>query len=138
MPADSTQRSAKLERGDGVAYPVSPYVEERDGGLYVAGTRVSLDSVVIRFQQGGSPQKIVQSFPTVKLWQVYGVIAYYLENERLIGDYISEGEREFERSAVPPSQTSPDLFARLEDARQSPLSRTSSKSAATSLASGAV
>jgi uncharacterized protein (DUF433 family) len=101
-----------------VAYPVSPYVEERDGGLYVAGTRVSLDSVVIRFQQSASPQKIVQSFPTVKLWQVSGVIAYYLENERLIGDYISEGEREFERSAVPLSQTSPDLFARLEDARQ--------------------
>jgi len=101
-----------------VAYPVSPYVEERDGGLYVAGTRVSLDSVVIRFQQGASPQNIVQSFPTLKLWQVYGVIAYYLENERMIGDYISEGEREFERSAVPLSQTNPDLFARLEDARQ--------------------
>ena len=101
-----------------MAYPVSPYVEERDGGLYVAGTRVSLDSVVIRFQQGASPQNIVQSFPTLKLWQVYGVIAYYLENERMIGDYISEGEREFERSAVPLSQTNPDLFARLEDARQ--------------------
>ena len=101
-----------------MAYPVSPYVEERDGGLYVAGTRVSLDSVVIRFRQGASPQKIVHSFPTVKLWQVYGVIAYYLENEKTVGDYIAEGEREFERSAVPLSQTNPDLFARLEGARR--------------------
>jgi uncharacterized protein (DUF433 family) len=44
-----------------VAYPVSPYIEARYGGLYVAGTRVSLDSVVIRFQQGASPEKIVRS-----------------------------------------------------------------------------
>jgi len=100
-----------------VAYPVSPYVEERDGGLYIAGTRVSLDSVVIRFQQGASPEKIVQSFPTLRLAQVYGAIAYYLENEKAIDAYIVEGEREFERSAVPLSQTNPDLFARLEAAR---------------------
>ena len=44
-----------------MAYPVSPYIEARYGGLYVAGTRVSLDSVVIRFQQGASPEKIVRS-----------------------------------------------------------------------------
>jgi uncharacterized protein (DUF433 family) len=101
-----------------VAYPVSPYIEERDGGLYVAGTRVSLDSVVIRFQQGASPEKIVQSFPALKLSQVYGAIAYYLENEKTIGEYIAEGEREIERSQVPLSQTNPDLFARLETARR--------------------
>jgi uncharacterized protein (DUF433 family) len=101
-----------------VAYPVSSYIEERDGGLYVAGTRVSLDSVVIRFQQGASPEKIVQSFPVLKLSQVYGAIAYYLENEKPISEYIAEGEREFERSRVPLSQTNPDLFARLETARR--------------------
>jgi hypothetical protein len=46
-----------------MAYPISPYVDERDGGLYVAGTRVSLDSAVIRFQQGASQERFVQSFP---------------------------------------------------------------------------
>ena len=101
-----------------MAYPVSSYIEERDGGLYVAGTRVSLDSVVIRFQQGASPEKIVQSFPALKLSQVYGAIAYYLEHEQTIGEYIAEGEREIERSQVPLSQTNPDLFARLETARR--------------------
>jgi uncharacterized protein (DUF433 family) len=101
-----------------MAYPASPYIEERNGGLYVAGTGVSLDSVVIRFQQGASPDKIVQSFPTVKLSQVYGAIAYYLENEKTIGDYVAESERELERSAVPLSQTNPDLFARLEATRR--------------------
>ena len=101
-----------------MAYPLSPYIEERNGGLYIAGTRVSLDSVVIRFQQGASTEKIVQSFPTLKLLQVSGAIAYYLENEKTIGEYIAEGEREIERSRVPLSQTNPELFARLETARR--------------------
>ena len=101
-----------------MAYPVSPYVEERDGGLYVADTGVSLDSVVIRFQQGASPEKIVQSFSVLKLSQAYGAIAYYLENTQSIDDYIADGQREIDESAVPLSQTNPDLFARLEAARR--------------------
>ena len=101
-----------------MTYPVSPYIEERNGGLYVAGTGVSVDSVVIRFQEGSSPDKIVQSFPALRLSQVYGVIAYYLENEKRISDYIAEGERELDQSAVPLSRTNPDLFARLEAARR--------------------
>jgi uncharacterized protein (DUF433 family) len=101
-----------------MAYPASPHVEERNGGLYVAGTRVSLDSVVIRFQEGASPERIVQSFPTLKLSQVYGAIAYYLENEKTINEYIAEGERELERSVPPLSRTNPELFARLEAARR--------------------
>lgn len=100
-----------------MAYPLSPYIEERNGGLYVAGIRVSLDSVVIRFQPGASTEKIVQSFPALKLSRVYGAIAYYLENETAINEYIAEGERELERSAVPLSQRNPGLFARLEAAR---------------------
>ncbi|MCX6629180.1 MAG: DUF433 domain-containing protein [Candidatus Solibacter sp.] len=101
-----------------MAYPYSPYIEERDGGLCVAGTGVSLDSVVIRFQQGASPEKIVQSFSTLKLSQVYGSIAYYLENEETIREYIAQGERELERSRVALSQTNPELFGRLEAARR--------------------
>jgi uncharacterized protein (DUF433 family) len=99
-------------------YPVSPYIQERNGGLYVAGTGVSLDSVVIRFQEGASPARIVQSFPTLKLSQVYGTIAYYLENEEVVGEYLAEGARELEQASVPLSETNPDLFRRLESARR--------------------
>jgi len=101
-----------------VAYPISPYIEERSGGLYVAGSGVSLDSVVIRFQEGASPDKIVHSFPSLQLSQVYGVIAYYQENEKAIKEYIAEGERELEQSKVPLSQTNPELFSRLKAARR--------------------
>ncbi len=101
-----------------MAYPASPYIEERNAGLYIAGTRVSLDSVVIRFQEGASAERIVQSFPTLKLSQVYGAIAYYLENEEMFNEYIAEGERELARSVPPLSETNPELFDRLEAARR--------------------
>jgi len=98
-------------------YPASPYIEERFGGLYLAGTGVSLDSVVINFQGGSSPEKIVEAFSTLKLSEVYGAIAYYLENEQTIKDYL---ERQAERVRSMPrlSQTNPELVARLEAARE--------------------
>ena len=99
-------------------YPASPYIEKRDGALRIAETRVSLASVVIGFQEGESPQQIVQSFPTLTLAQVYGAIAYYLENKKMIKEYLSEVQREFERSVPPLSQSTPKLFARLQAARE--------------------
>jgi len=43
---------------------------------------------------------------------------HYLENEETINDYIAESERELERSVPPLSQSDPELFARLDAARQ--------------------
>jgi hypothetical protein len=39
------------------------YIEQRDGGYYVAGTRISLDSVVYAFNRGESPERILEQFP---------------------------------------------------------------------------
>jgi len=91
-----------------MAFPASPYIEERNGGLYVAGSRVSLDSVAVLFQEGASPERIVESFPTLKLSQVYGAIAYYLENEKLVKEYMEESQRELERTVPPLSQSNPE------------------------------
>ncbi len=101
-----------------MALPASPYIDQEDGALRIAGTRVGLDSVVAHFQEGRTPEQIAHSFPTVTLAQVYGAIAYYLENKKLIDDYFAEVEREFERRVRPLSETDPALFARLEEARR--------------------
>jgi uncharacterized protein (DUF433 family) len=58
------------------------YVEQRNGGYYIAGSRVSLDSVVYAFLSGMSPESIVDSYPTLSLVQVYGAITYYLEHRQ--------------------------------------------------------
>ena len=101
-----------------MAFPVSPYIDEYEGALRISGTRVSLDSVIIRFQEGASPEKIVCSFPTLKLSQVYGAIAYYLDNQDLLNEYLSEGQCGTDFSAAALSQTDPELFARLQAARR--------------------
>lgn len=98
-------------------FPESPYIDQKEGALRIAGTRVGLEPIVVRFREGASPEKIVQSFPTLTLAQAYGAIAYYLENKKLVEDYMAEGQHELEQ--IPPlSQTNPKLFARLEAARR--------------------
>lgn len=47
----------------------------RDGSYYIAGTRVSLDSIVRLFKNGVSPESILRSFPSAgSLEKVYGAI----------------------------------------------------------------
>ena len=43
------------------------HVEHREGFYRVAGTRVSLDSIVYAFLSGQSAESIAQSFPVLKL-----------------------------------------------------------------------
>jgi uncharacterized protein (DUF433 family) len=101
-----------------MAIPPSPYVDEREGALKMAGTSVSLGSVVAGFKEGESPDQIVESFPTLTLAQVYGAIAYYLENQKLIDDYLAELRRRLERMVPPLSQQDPELYARLMAAQE--------------------
>jgi uncharacterized protein (DUF433 family) len=101
-----------------MAFPASAYIDQDNGAPRIAGTRVSLASVVIHFQDGRTPEQIVDSFPTLTLAKVYGAIAYYLENEKLIQDYLAETQRDFERRVPPLSQSNPELYARLMAARE--------------------
>src|SRR5271170_4742629 len=64
------------------------YVQEREGDYYVAGTRVSLDSIVDAFGRGESAETICQNFEVLQLEEVYGAIAYYLANQRAIDTYL--------------------------------------------------
>lgn len=93
------------------------YIEQRNGGYYVAGTRVSLDSIVYCFKAGDSPETIRQNFSSLQLEQVYGAIAYYLAHEREVDANIREGEEEIQRSVLPLRESRPELYARLERAR---------------------
>jgi uncharacterized protein (DUF433 family) len=39
------------------------YVDSRDGGFYIAGTRIALDGIIHAFRNGASPESILRSFP---------------------------------------------------------------------------
>jgi uncharacterized protein (DUF433 family) len=95
------------------------YVEQREGGYYVTGTRISLDSVVCAFLRGESPEGIVESFPALSLEQAYGAVAYYLAHQQSIDLYLQNGRADFERMREESRRKNPALYARLEAARRS-------------------
>jgi uncharacterized protein (DUF433 family) len=94
----------------------SEYIEQRNGGYYVAGTRISLDSVVYAFHEGLSPEAIQADFPLLRRSQIYGAITFYLDHQAEIDKYLEETEREFEGQAIPLKQTNPSLWEKIQRA----------------------
>jgi uncharacterized protein (DUF433 family) len=95
----------------------SPYIDVLSGGYYVAGTRVSLDSIVYAFREGESPEAIQRNFEALSLEHVYGAIAYYLHHRDEVDRNILEGEEAAHRLAPPLSQRNPEAWERLQKAR---------------------
>jgi uncharacterized protein (DUF433 family) len=93
------------------------YAEQHDGGYYVAGTRVSLDSVVYGFLEGDSPEGIAYSFQALTLEQIFGSLAYYLANRPVIDEYLRQGEIEYDRLYEESRAKRPEFYARLDAAR---------------------
>lgn len=85
-----------MEGGNGmeiVADPVPMMVDE-DGMVRIAGTRVTLDTVIACYKQGESAETIVEGFPTLALADVYEVLGYYLRHQEEIEQYLVQNERE--------------------------------------------
>jgi uncharacterized protein (DUF433 family) len=95
----------------------SEYIEQRDGGYYLAGTRISLDSIVCAFNEGQSPEAIQKDFPLLKLSQIYGAVAFYLDHQAEIDNYLKETEREFESRGIALSKSNPVLWEKIQRAR---------------------
>ena len=94
------------------------YIEKRDSGYWVAGTRVSLDSVVYAFLRGAAPEGIAHSFPVLTLEEVYGAIAFYLANQGELDAVFAGNDREFEVLRKQTREANPNLYKKLEEARQ--------------------
>ena len=95
------------------------YVDERDGGYYVAGTRISLDSIVHAFQAGESPDEILRSFPMAgPLVKIYGAITFYLENAEKVEAYLKEQDRLWEALRRERPKSNDPLARRLREAKE--------------------
>src|ERR1700704_5166087 len=92
-------------------------IEVRNGGYYVAGTRISLDSIVYLYRDGASPEAIQDDFPSLSLEQIHGAVAFYLANLKIVDENIVEGELQLDRVAPPLEIANPELHARLQRAR---------------------
>lgn len=97
---------------------VNAHVEQREGVYYVPGTRISLDSIVYAFREGCSPESIREDFDGLTLPDVYGAIAFYLDHQGDIDDYLSRRKDQWAELEREGSLPSPDLQARLERTRR--------------------
>ncbi len=91
------------------------YVESRGRYYYVAGTRVSLASVVYAFNRGEAPETILANYPDLdQLARVYGAVAYYLDHKLEIDSHLLACKQSFEASALPASTGGSALLAKLD------------------------
>ncbi len=96
----------------------SQYVEKTERGYWVAGSRVSLDSIVYAFWEGQSPETIAQSFDTLTLEQVYGAIAYYLSHRDEINAYLEQARLDYEAKRQAARDADPMFYQKMAEARQ--------------------
>lgn len=102
------------------------YVEQREGGYYITGTRISLDSVVYPFKNGASPESILRSFPQIgDLERVYGAITFYLANKQSVEAYLLDQEQLGDEVAANQAPLPERLAAKLRRAREAALPRSS-------------
>lgn len=80
--------------GDGVVS--AEYVVATESGYYIAGTRVSLDSIVYAFLGGQTAEAIAQAFPALTLEQVYGALTFYLAHRQDVDAYLIAQREDFE------------------------------------------
>ena len=69
-----------------------PLREDAAGALRVGDSRVLLELVIRAFQDGATPETIVQRYSTLKLPEVYAVVAYYLRHQEEVEAYLAGRE----------------------------------------------
>jgi uncharacterized protein (DUF433 family) len=102
-----------------------PLRTDQYGAIRIGSTRVLLEIVIRAFQRGETPEGIVQSFPSLRLDEVYAVITYYLQNRAEVDAYVRQVEKEGQQIREKIEAAQPDmrdlrerLLKRLEEKRQ--------------------
>ena len=71
----------------------APIETDAHGVVRVAKTRVTLDTVVIAFLEGCTPEEIKEQYPSLQLSDIYLVIGYYLRHQDEVHNYLAERQR---------------------------------------------
>ena len=88
-----------------------PLCEDQHGDIHVGESRVLLDLVVHAFDDGATPETIVQMYSTLQLADVYAAIAYYLRHRQEIQDYLVARDRRAEETRRMIQSQQPEMQA---------------------------
>ena len=87
------------------------------GGWRIAGTRVSLDSLVHAYWSGRSPEEIIADFPSLSAEQVHGALAFYLRNRPLFDRYLAAQSKRWDQLKARSDRTNAPLLRKLRRPR---------------------
>ncbi len=71
----------------------TPLKIDADGVVRVAGTRVTLDTIVAAFDDGATAEEIAYQYPSLDLADVYAVISYYLRRRQEVETYLNQRQQ---------------------------------------------
>ena len=75
---------------NGITTEAMPLAKGEDGAIRVGNTRVTLESIVCAFDEGATPEEIVQQYPSVPLADIYHVVGYYLRHAAEVEAYVRQ------------------------------------------------
>lgn len=88
---------------------IPPLQEDETGAIRVGSSRVLLEVVIRAFQDGASPESIIQRYSTLSLSDVYNTIGYYLRHQNAVETYLNQREQLAESVQQHLSRIQPDL-----------------------------
>ena len=68
-----------------------------DGEVVVTGTRVLFFSVVLNYKDGESVESLGVRYPHIPLATLHKVIAFYLENQPAVDEFVKEYQADLDR-----------------------------------------
>lgn len=111
-----------------IATPVAidvPLRADDRGKIRVGSSHVLLELLIHAYQQGETAEGIVDSYPSLKLADVYAVLAYYLINKSDVDAYVYKADqsaehiqREVEASYSPETLALRARLRAVRDAKQ--------------------
>ena len=94
------------------------YVSVVDNVYRIAGTRVSLDSIVYDYLSGLSPETITDNFDSLSLEQVYGAITFYLSHREEVDRHLMSNKAKFDALREKARTSHPLLYRKLEEMQE--------------------
>ncbi len=76
---------------------VVPLWRDERGKIRIVGTRVLLELIIHAFEQGETAEEIIDSYPTLKLADLYAVLAYYLTHRAEVDAYVRQSDKAADR-----------------------------------------
>jgi len=95
----------------------SPLARDGSGVIRIAGTRVSLESLVSAYRTGPSIENLKEAFPDLSQSDIHMSVAYYLSHRQEVEEYLAERQHQAEAVEAEIREQFPEAYQRVTPSR---------------------